>query len=362
MKKVTLRILTFLIFSLNMFAQTVIENPENPLSKNAGRVIKLKKVMQIKDEGREFYFKSPFHIKTAKDGTIYVQERSQLHKFNADGKFEKNLIKRGQGPGELSGILSDFILGDNEIVLFSSNASKVIRIDMDGNLLEDFKLEDIFANLIGYYRNNYFLTKYVWGERKRETGIREQKIQLVRVDSREGISPTHIFLPITVSTYWSKRASGSISISRIQTLNKSQKYVYLFHTPSYLVKLLDLENAKIIQSFRRKYLRVKEQTIIDKKKNPHTPPLPKYKNDIYRILIHNNNLWVVTQTFDNKKGLLVDVFSFEGKYLDNFYLPLLSAEKNDWIYAPMAAFKNFIFVIEGDKDGFFSVVKYEIID
>ncbi len=42
------------------FGQTVIANPEKPLSKNPGRVIRLKEVLRIVDEEKDFYFKLPW--------------------------------------------------------------------------------------------------------------------------------------------------------------------------------------------------------------------------------------------------------------------------------------------------------------
>ena len=42
-------------------AQTVIENPATPLAKNAGRVVALKEVLRIKDEGEAYYFKYPYN-------------------------------------------------------------------------------------------------------------------------------------------------------------------------------------------------------------------------------------------------------------------------------------------------------------
>jgi hypothetical protein len=91
---------------------------------------------------------------------------------------------------------------------------------------------------------------------------------------------------------------------------------------------------------------------------------PKFYNDICRLLVHKGNLWVVTSTFDKNKGILVDVFNKEGKYLDAFYLPLtkILTEERITYYAPMAVSGDFLFTIEVGDDGQISVVKYQIID
>ena len=59
-----MRIISFLlVFSFilifPLWTQQVIENPEKPLAKNAGRVLKLQEIWRITDNSSEFYFKSP---------------------------------------------------------------------------------------------------------------------------------------------------------------------------------------------------------------------------------------------------------------------------------------------------------------
>jgi len=71
---------TLLIFWTLMFAlqdQAIIDNPENPLNKNAGRIVHLKEILRIKDEGIDFYFKEPWEIDVAEDGSIFVKEFNQ---------------------------------------------------------------------------------------------------------------------------------------------------------------------------------------------------------------------------------------------------------------------------------------------
>ena len=82
-------------------AQEIIENPEKPPSKNAGRVVQLKEILRIKDVKGQFYFKGPWDVKTAKDGSIFVHEPDRLLMFDSDGKFIRDLYKKGEGPGEL---------------------------------------------------------------------------------------------------------------------------------------------------------------------------------------------------------------------------------------------------------------------
>jgi len=364
MKKSVLLLSFLFIFTSIILAQTIIENPEKPLSKNAGRVIKLKEVLRITDEEGKFYFSSPWDIKAAKDGSIFVYEPDKLYRFNANGKFVTNLYKKGEGPGELNQNLTDIVIGEDEIILASSNMYKIIRLDMQGNLVQDIRPEWTFSNLLGYWNGTYYFSQYERKRFERISGLRERNLKLCAASSKETgkVTPTSIVFPITISVSIGNRRSSKVTssretICRLHTVSESNRFVYLFHTPEYLVKLLDLEKIEIVRSFRREYERV---TRVPSEKRG--TPRPEFHNDIYRLAIHKNNLWVITSTVDKDKGILVDVFSREGKYLDNFYLPLRNIKRDDYLYAPLAVYKDFLYVIEIGEDELISVAKYEIID
>lgn len=98
MKKAVLFILASLSLIMELPAQAIIENPDKPLRKDAGRVLKLKEVWRITDEGGQFYFRYPEDLKISSDGHIFYADEKELLKFSPDGKFIKNLYKKGQGP------------------------------------------------------------------------------------------------------------------------------------------------------------------------------------------------------------------------------------------------------------------------
>lgn len=76
---------TFFLIVYSVFPQTPIVNPEKPLNKNAGRVLKLEEVFRIKDEGANFYFKYPRKLKVATDGSFFVVDENQFLKFSPQG-------------------------------------------------------------------------------------------------------------------------------------------------------------------------------------------------------------------------------------------------------------------------------------
>ena len=359
MRKIYMMPLLFLLFFVG-FSQQVIENPEKPLTKNAGRVIQLKEVMRITDTEGKYFFKGPIEVKVAEDGFIYVQESDQLYQFDARGKFLRNLYKKGQGPGELNQSLDDVLLAEAEIILFSSQ--KIVRLDRQGKLIEDFRPQGkLFRNLLGSCGGRFYLLSYDRGVYARDkSGLYEDNLKLEIVKNAREVTPTSYVFPFTISFQIGEQGRrGTAWISRVLTASPEPRYVYLSHTPEYQVKLLDFEKNEIIGIFRRKYERVK---LVRKTRNSLV--MPEFSNDICRLLVHKDNLWAVTSTFDRKKGILVDVFNKDGKYLDAFYLPLtrILTEGRTTYYAPMAVSGDFLFTIEVGDEGLISVAKYEMID
>ena len=351
MKKITIILSFFFLVVINTQAQEIIENPEKPLSKTAGRVLELQEVLRIRD-GQGFFFSGPIGLKVDHNGCIYVREYKKLYQFSPEGKLLKNLYKKGEGPGELNNNLGEFLLMDKDVVLWSSNMNKLIRMDYQQQLIEDFRPKQTYYNLLAYFDDKYYLTKGRFPKKDGKSGLKEQGMRLFTEDSQGQINETSLDFPIQISINYGDRAISSMSISRIQSFQDNEKEVYLFHTPEYMVKVLDLERVEVIRSFRRKYRRIE---YIRKSER-----LPKYQNDIYWLLLYPGRVWVVTSTIEKQKGLLVDVFSREGQYLDNFYLPILGAKHNDFIYAPMTLADGHLFVIERGEDELFSVVKYSL--
>jgi hypothetical protein len=343
-------------------AQQVIENPKGPASRNAGRVLPLREIARITDEKGKFFFVQPFNVLTGPDGAVYVQEYKQLLKFDPQGRFVKNLVKRGQGPGELDDNLTDVVVREKDIILWSSNNYKFIRLDHDGRLLEDKKLTQGFLGaLVGARGGRLFflrLERDMEKPRARINGISEDNYRLVVIPESGEAVPTPFLMPCTVAARFSSRSSSVMSISRAMPLAADDRTVFVFHSPDYLIKRLDLETGEV-RAFRREYDRVR----FDYKAPAGYPQelVPKYHNDLCRLLWRNGELWAVTSTLDPKKGILVDAFSREGEYLDNFYLPLFKIRKNNpQHYAPMAIHGDFLYLLEADEDDLISLVKYEI--
>ena len=348
----------FLISGLE--AQPIIENPKRPISPNASRVLRLKEVMRIADESGKFFFKEPYELQTSSDGSIFVKEINKLYKFDANGKFIKDIIKLGQGPGEITTEFEDFVLTDNEIVFICATLDKILKTDMRGNLIQEMKLrEKRFFKLLAYWNNRYFLLDFPKRQEfVRKSGVVEYSQDLFAMDEKGAFTG----LPYSISLKEHRRifqgglrpAIASMPITHLQMVRKDQRYLYFCHTSDYLIKLFDCEKQEVIRISRREYSPVK---FTSEEKYPDD--WPKYQNDVQRLVVHKDNLWVLTSTRD-KKGILVDVFNQEGKYLDNFYLPITT----NWnlSYLPIATHGDILYVMNSDEQENIALFKYQILD
>ena len=85
------------------------------------------------------------------------------------------------------------------------------------------------------------------------------------------------------------------------------------------------------------------------------PPPPKFFNDISALYIVNDKLWVRTSTRDEEKGYLIDVFEFDGRFIDSFYL------KTE-VRGIISTYGDLIFTRETDENELVTVVKYRIVE
>jgi hypothetical protein len=77
-------------------------------------------------------------------------------------------------------------------------------------------------------------------------------------------------------------------------------------------------------------------------------------SDIDNLSIFDELLWVQTSTKDKEKRPLIDVFDFEGRYVDSFYLDISGTL--------IATHNEILFVREKDENELIHLVKYKVVD
>ncbi|HSA95757.1 MAG TPA: hypothetical protein VLJ16_06890, partial [Acidobacteriota bacterium] len=142
--------------------------------------------------------------------------------------------------------------------------------------------------------------------------------------------------------------------------------VAVAHEEGYVVKIADPAKDAAVRTIRRDYRRVRYE--------PEKPadtaggarrltPSREYHNDIQKLFAVDGRVWVMTSTVDPGKGVLVDVISPGGDYLDSFFLPLPKGIDLNWLGRhPLTISGRAMLTLEVLEDGRFEVAKYEILD
>lgn len=372
MKKSVLLLSLLFVFTSITAAQEMIENPDKPLSKKAGRILKLTEVLRIGDVGDEFYFRFPKNLKVTPDGSIFIQDIDQLLYFDQNGKFVRNFFKKGRGPGEM-GYVVNYCFHDGNIVIQSNVPYKILWFGLNGKLLNEFRIhEQAFGSkFLLFYDDVYYFLKSA-RSRPKKTSIVESPQNLISfVPNEEKLGKLSSFTVKEHVTVGKRGGSVIYPVNYLINVPYRKKYLFISHTMEYLVKLFDFEENRIIRTFRRKYKKIKTPRDAGKEKKGGAtidgkvviPPEQKYLSDIQNLFIYLDNLWVVTSTKDKERRTLIDEYSFEGKYIDSYYINFPDRMVRDrYAPEPMVIRGNFLYTLERNKDESYEICKYTIED
>jgi hypothetical protein len=123
--------------------------------------------------------------------------------------------------------------------------------------------------------------------------------------------------------------------------------------------MVDCQEGRLLRVFQRKYKRVKppkdhrEAAIVIGAKR-YEAPGSEYLGDVNDLFVFKDVLWVVTSTKDEKKGVLVDVYDFMGRYIDAFFLK--------FNVSLIGTHGDSILVREKGPDDLIQIVKYRVVD
>jgi len=315
--------LTLVLASSLAVAQTIIENPAKPDNPRAGRVVTVKEEMRIEDTGKDFFIKYFFGFRVAPDGSIVINDGGeQALQFDANGRFLRNLMKKGQGPGELNSISDIWVQGDQ--ILLCGSPIKTIIFDHNGKIAREITIRGSAQGLFRFIDvtdGNIFFSRWGVPDVKGRSGWIDipQEIVIVALNSGQARTLGSFLMPGYV--YGNSGGFGVTVPQQFIAVPAGKKNIAISHTPDYLIKIIDNESGIVIRQFRRFYDRIRtksqEKTSI---LADGRPPAPKYWADIQALHVVGDKVWVQTSTIDAKKGVLIDVYDLNGRYIDRFYL------------------------------------------
>lgn len=362
MKKIVLIFVSLLFFIFVSLAQEILENPKKPLNRNAGRAFQLKEIMRIREDGKEVIFTGPYDLQVGDDGGIYFFDNFQLYKFNERGKFIFKIVRRGQGPGEASMRTSYMVIKD-EIVIQAKAPPKIMRFTLQGSLKTEIQIQTTHLfNFLGYTKDKFYgFYEEIPHEAMKKEGFVNFPISLWEITYDFQKLKKRYSFPVkyyVIRGVWWPRA-------RFNYILKDEKTFFAVHTADYKIVKFNIERNRIEKVFKRKYRRIKVPS--HRRKREHSgvfsaPPL-KYYQDIQKLLIYKDQLWVVSSTLDEQRNPLIDVYNMKGIYIDNFYLrfPEDIIPRN-FAYGTIVIKGSYIYTIDEDSKGYFSIGKYQIMD
>ena len=361
------------ILSANVRARSnVIENPAKPLAANADRKVELKEVLRITDEGGQFYFKYPYQIRVSPNESIFVVEQEQLLQFDKTGAYVRNYFKKGQGPGEVQ-FVSGFKPLEKGLYVHGA-PGKLIFFDPKGAFVQETTVRGAVPHVpTGRYcgRTFYFYRQRIPLQRHQRIGADGRFDPSVCADVEGGpgaIGKAGRVRPRVLRHTFRRRGRDHVFDRLCHHPDRLGRLV-ISHTQDYLLKIFDIGSGSVTKSFRRPYERIRYEP----PKNPQggmtingkqvSWPTRKYVSDLVNIFRVGSQIWAVTSTQDKDQNPLVDVYDFEGRYLDRFFLARPAGAKRLGLGLGNSVIQGRnIYLIERDEEEGSAIVKYEIID
>lgn len=317
-------------------AQTVIENPGRPKADNAARVISPTEVTVISDEGSSaYFFKWPNALVIGPDSSLLLRDSEQVLQFDANGKFLRNLFKKGQGPGEMPWPGTPLATAKH-LVVYAHSPDKLVFFDRTGRFEKEIPVRPEGRSgltPIGYQAGRFY---FKWSEFPTVSGgpsFIDNPQLLLAVGEADGSIATLATFVTRAFVVAADGGGGMFDITSLIAAPFQGRDLALVHTGDYLIKLYDPAAGAVVREFRRDYPRVKGEPLTEAEKKGgiiingkhYTRPERKFENDIKNLLARQDGIWVVTSTKDKDKGILIDVFDEKGVYRDCFWLKLQEA-------------------------------------
>jgi hypothetical protein len=343
----------------------VIENLVKLRAANAGRVVTLKEELRIEDTGAGYFFKNPGPIRVSPRGDIFFKDGpEQALQFDPEGRFIRNLFKKGQGPGELSSIVDTWASPDR--LYLRGNPPKILVFDYEGNLVQELPLR---GGLIGgrfILADQANLLLYGTGRPGPSGGTGSIDIpwDIIAIEP-DGTSQNTIG-SFPIPSFLEVEEGGAISVTAwnlLQVVALNGNSLFLNCSPEYLVENFVKDKQAVVLRFRRPYKRIKRSSGGGVSGSAGSgPPPPEFWPDIYALHIVDGHLWVQTWTVTDGKGNLFDVFDTKGQYIDSFYIQsTIKNEDGEPARLSMTIVGGFAYFHEETSDGLIVIRKCRLV-
>jgi hypothetical protein len=354
--KITLAIPALLVGGMLLGGGQTVENPSKPAAKNAGRILKLEESVRVDDAGGEYFFKYPRIIKRGPNGSLFVYDQAQLLQFDPQGRYLRNYYRKGQGPGEL-GYVSNFDFAPGRLIVHSNSPNKLVWFDFQGKFVKEVSLAALATRLTFVLLQDgtswFFKDVYPPPTGKTEAVDIRQVLVAVAEDGRE-TSETAAFINKAF------RSGGAMVYQSLRQVPFERRHIFVTTSREYELHVFDTLSRTVIKAFARRYDRIKRPAgsqgaaIFSQDGRRYEAPGSEYMEDVSGLYVYEQVLWATTSTKAENKGVLVDVFDEEGRYIDAFWLKLNGSL--------LGVCEDTVFVLEKNLDETLRIVGYRVVD
>jgi len=344
-------------------AQIVIENPAQPAAKNAGRIITLKEELRIEDTGKDFYLKQAWKIRVSPRGDIFVQDgQDQALLFDPQGRFVRNVLKKGQGPEEIANLIDIWISPD--LLFLYGTDGKILASDFSGRVIRELPSKITgWMKFISANRDRVLLYKENRPDPSKGVGRINVPIDIVEVSMADGSHQSIGAFPHQI--YFELLPGGGSSITgwnRLHAISVDPGMILVNAAPEYLVEVHSREKKEVIRRFKRPYQRVKSSGKGGVSGGGNAPPPPEFEPDIWDLHFVDGKCWVQTSTVLKDKGILFDVYDLDGRYLDCFYIPTKNIPSGGKPYNMNMTFSGgFVYFADKNEDDLVVIRKCRLV-
>ena len=338
-------------------------------------VLGLQEVFRIEDTGVDFFFKSPSSPVVDKEGFIFVDDQKQLLMFSPSGKYLRNFYTEGQGPFEMTGI-NGIWPGKDQLVFSNQNPHKLIWFDRNGNPLKETRIRNEvgYTPFLTYFDGRFYYLDEEFFDTKNKAVYVDIPVRLLSVNPAEdNFKVEPVSFP---KKYFVMNTNWIMNVYFVQTAVYNDNSVFIAYDGNYKISRLDLKTMSLTPWFKQSYEKVaikdEWKKILKPSRFPHYGPSGKeYRvferkalDDVQRIWINGDKIWVITSTFDEStRRVQVDVFDSTAKKKGSMRLSMPGGfHLFTMSHNPMTLHEEKLYIFEASEDGVYSLVCYRLLN
>jgi hypothetical protein len=331
----------------------VVKNPKDPMYGDFA--VEFEEELSIgQTAGREEYM---FSLLSSIDvdfiGNIYALDVKEAHikVYDSDGKFIRQIGRRGQGPGEFQNPHTVQITPKNKVVVCDPLAQKLLYFSTDGKYQESIPTLGLFGYPI--IDSDGFIVSLVKNE---ET--KNPMYELHRLDRK--LEPLNFYCSYPKPDF-TQQVINPFRSYLIWALGNNDEIICGMPDDAYELKIFDQE-GKLVRRLFKDYNPVK---ITDKEiesrmkgiKNRDKYSIPEY-HGAFRFVILDDDNRIFVCTWERTKdwsASYYDVFDSEGKYMAKILI-----QHSMLISNPIVFKGSKLYLVQEDEDGYQYVKRYKV--